>query len=390
MSKDSPRERLDLLNKHLEDRQIDLALISDPKHIFYFAGLLTFKFRFTSFLLVNARNGKSTIFLGKSEEEKARKVFNGEIETFEDYNLNQRMIAYPNFVSEEFDKKLGSVIKESVRNGNEKRVGIEFWHLPRQYVLAIERQFGRDAALDNLSEYVLSLRKTKGSDEIKDHQASTARLDFAYKVAKENTMIGRTENEVYREVNYSVTKEFGPFSFAEMHNIIGDYVSGPRTLEMGGPPTGRKLRRGDAVILDLQACVHGHWSDLARTFIVKKKANEKQKKLFNAIVHAKKKAEELLKPGTVCADIYRSISKEIRNAGYSDFLPHHAGHGLGLEDQEPPFFLPFSQDRLEPGVVCALEPGIYSKEASGMRFEDNYIVTEDGYEKLSKYPITLS
>ena len=62
------------------------------------------------------------------------------------------------------------------------------------------------------------------------------------------------------------------------------------------------------------------------------------------------------------------------------------GHAIGLDHQEPPFFLPNSSERLEAGVVCAVEPGIYESRAGGVRIEDDYLITKDGFRKLSHYP----
>jgi len=170
----------------------------------------------------------------------------------------------------------------------------------------------------------------------------------------------------------------GPFEFSR-----GDtWISGERTLEVGGPPSQRRFREGDSIILDLQAVANNYWADGARTYVVGN-TNENQEKLFNVILEAKRKAEALLKPGSVCREVYNAVSKVISDAGYSGMFPHHAGHGLGLEDQEAPFFIPGSKEKLEENVVCTIEPGIYHPEIGGFRDEDTYIITKDGFEKIT-------
>jgi Xaa-Pro aminopeptidase len=50
--------------------------------------------------------------------------------------------------------------------------------------------------------------------------------------------------------------------------------------------------------------------------------------------------------------------------------------------ETPAFFIPGSGEKLEEGVVCTIEPGIYHPHVGGFRDEDIYIVTRDGFEKI--------
>lgn len=124
------------------------------------------------------------------------------------------------------------------------------------------------------------------------------------------------------------------------------------------------------------------------TYVVGK-PNRKQQEIFNVILNAKRRAERLLCPGTACKDIYDAVVKEINRTGYSGLFPHHAGHGLGLEDQERPFFIPGSNEKLEENVVCTIEPGIYHPQIGGIRDEDTYVITKDGFEKITTSPLKL-
>lgn len=210
------------------------------------------------------------------------------------------------------------------------------------------------------------------------------RLDRAYLTAKESIKIGKTEMELCQAVMSDSILTHGPFEFSR-----GDtWLSGARTSEIGGPPSERRFEYGDSVLLDLQALYNSYWADGARTYVVGE-PNPDQERIFNVILNAKKKGEELLRPRTRCRDVYKAVAGEIQRAGYADMFPHHVGHALGLEVQEGPFFIPASEERLEEGHVCTLEPGIYHPKIGGFRDEDTYIITRDGHEKITTSSMKL-
>ena len=47
-------------------------------------------------------------------------------------------------------------------------------------------------------------------------------------------------------------------------------------------------------------------------------------------------------------------------------------------------------DKLQAGDVVAVEPGLYGEELrAGLRLEENYLITQTGCERLSRYPLDL-
>ena len=71
---------------------------------------------------------------------------------------------------------------------------------------------------------------------------------------------------------------------------------------------------------------------------------------------------------------------------------HSLGHGIGLQIHEyPRFSLNMKKDRLVPGSVVTIEPGLYYPEKGmGVRLEDTVWVRPDGeIEILAEYPLDL-
>ena len=372
LAKNSPTQRRESFLTLLNRKQIDAAIVTDPRHVYYFTGYSTFWPRSPALLTMTRE--ESYLFLGESRSAEARRVYEGRVATFEDYELRKRMIAYGGFVAKELSRFVKS---EKVFKGL-RRIGLEDWHMPHAYAKTLALTSPK-IRITGITDLILMSRRTKGEDELGYLRKATERLELAYAFAKAHISPGITEMELCREVMSDSIVKNGPFEFTR-----GDtWVSGKeRTIMRMGPPTERTLRKGDGIILDLQAVANNYWADGARTYILGM-PNRSQERIFSALLNAKKNAERLLRSGAKCKDIYGAVAATIERAGYSGLFPHHAGHGIGLEDQEGPFFIPGSNEQLEAGVVCTLEPGIYHPQVGGFRDEDIYIITEQGFEKIT-------
>ena len=72
-------------------------------------------------------------------------------------------------------------------------------------------------------------------------------------------------------------------------------------------------------------------------------------------------------------------------------------HGVGQCDEYPTIYMPNSWDtwghdgELEVGMVLTSESYIGSRDGGeGVKLEDQYLVTENGPELLSHYPLSLT
>jgi Xaa-Pro aminopeptidase len=72
-----------------------------------------------------------------------------------------------------------------------------------------------------------------------------------------------------------------------------------------------------------------------------------------------------------------------------DGFYHALGHGVGLEVHERPSMGRVGDD-LVAGDVIAIEPGLYRNGWGGVRLENLVLVTDDGPEPLTQYPLDLA
>ncbi len=70
-------------------------------------------------------------------------------------------------------------------------------------------------------------------------------------------------------------------------------------------------------------------------------------------------------------------------------VKHHTGHGLGLEEHEPPWLDVGNDEPLRAGMVVSCEPGIYETGFAGFRHSDTIVITEDCAEIITYYPRNL-
>jgi Xaa-Pro dipeptidase len=100
--------------------------------------------------------------------------------------------------------------------------------------------------------------------------------------------------------------------------------------------------------------------------------------------------ERMARPGVKCRHIFEAVNEHYRDRTGAG-LPHHLGHGVGLQPHEYPHLNPMWDDTLQEGEVFTAEPGLYGPElGGGMRIENQYLVTPDGVENLTPFPMELA
>jgi Xaa-Pro dipeptidase len=151
-----------------------------------------------------------------------------------------------------------------------------------------------------------------------------------------------------------------------------------------GHPKGDPLTEGAVVLIDGGCEVDGYWSDITRTRVFGGAPSDEFKKVHAIVLDAQSAAIERVKPGVACQEVDRAARAVIDKAGYGQFFTHRLGHGLGMDGHEPAYLVRGNAQRLEPGFVFTVEPGIYLPEQFGVRIEDDVACGPDGAIVLSR------
>lgn len=130
-------------------------------------------------------------------------------------------------------------------------------------------------------------------------------------------------------------------------------------------------------ILDFGLRKDHYCTDVTFT-LVKSPLSSRQQKMLDQVLEMESRIHQSLKPGISMLQLKEKITEVLEPDWH---MPHNPGHGIGLDVHEWPFFN--SETVLQSNMLLALEPALYHPEEGGIRFENDFLLTETGYEKLT-------
>ena len=161
-------------------------------------------------------------------------------------------------------------------------------------------------------------------------------------------------------------------------------AAGPSAWSPHSRYTDRKLRRRDAVIIDMGVRYRGYCSDMTRTVFLGEPTRA-MREVYAIVLDAQQRAIAAIRAGVAGRDVDAAARDLIKERGHGEAFAHGLGHGIGYEVHEPPG-LTGSKAPLEEGTVVTVEPGIYLQGRFGVRIEDTVVVTADGCDNLTQAP----
>lgn len=359
---------------------IEWAIIADPRHVHYLANFwvqpISFSFGERA-LLVLKRSGESILLADNFTRRSASTtpyVCREIIETWYDH---KHSVTNRDLVRTE---ALRQIAPEIVTTRG--IVEAEWLSLSSAESLGLKRF--ESSSGDDLGTLLRELRREKHEDEVELLRACMRATEAGHARAREVIAAGRTDLDVYREVQSAAIAAAGRPAI-----VYGDFrMTTPDAPKAGGLPVGARLADGNLFIVDYTVMLDGYRSDFTNTYAIGQPTDQ-QRRLFDTCTQALAEGERLLGPGVEAAAVYRGVSEVLDQGGFGP-LGHHAGHGIGLTHPEAPILVPNSNDTLKVGDVVTIEPGAYIEGIGGVRVEHNFLITEQGAERLSNHEIALS
>jgi Xaa-Pro dipeptidase len=264
--------------------------------------------------------------------------------------------------------------KELLAGINRNQLGVEFYGLPA--VLAPWVTGARPVDAD-----LAHLRAVKTPREITALRAALQLCDYAQALLPSLVRPGRTELEIWGDLRAALESRAG-----RRLPLLADFVAGPRTGDIGGAPTNRPVAAGEWVLADIVPRLGHYWGDICGV-IPAGEPGGRFHELKKISGDALDLAISLIKPGAIAGDIDHAVRAFITRHGLAPY-PHHTGHGIGVCYHEAPRIVADDHTPLAPGMVIALEPGVYLPGEAGVRLEDVVLVTATGCEVLTRHRCT--
>ena len=303
------------------------------------------------YLGVEIRNAIPISFAAHSASEKVKK------ETMRTYTDNIKM-----------------VLKKNGLEGG--KVGLDSWS-----PLLIEALEDADIEYGDATLALTEAKSIKTPDELEICRIGASIADACFYTMETNIRPGIRECELWAEMAKTA------FTLGA-ENWYGLLNSGGRTNPYYRYEGSDKIiSPGDLVISDITLSYMGYHTCVVRTFVEGGKPTSEQKALYRECYEYLYKAIDVCKAG-VTSDKVADALPPHGWEGFSAQIVHGIGHSL----HEFPFIMPMYKDKsfeLEPGMYLALETyaGMpFGSRTQGVRLEENFVITENGYEVFSRYP----
>lgn len=272
-------------------------------------------------------------------------------------------------------------------------VGVEGDYASMNFLNRLKTKLSVTSYVD-IAQDAIDLRLIKDPHEINMCRISGELVDLGVTRAIEALEAGASEAQAATEGQYAMRKlwhekyqkyECSGFSNSETADIDTFVVwcmSNERLNYGCDCPTGYVPMPGDLTMPMSWARIGGYNVENERTVIVGY-VSEERTRAYDAMLRARQKIFDMLKPGTIFEDLYITAMKEYEDAGFGNILPGRCGHGMGLSTHEFPSVTKGNKAPLEPGMILTVEPGLMSAELGAVRNSDTVLITEDGFDFLT-------
>lgn len=271
--------------------------------------------------------------------------------------------------------KLTKTVSNFLKELSAQVIGFESERLDcKTYGELNEKLSVRFVPIDNI---LYSMRSTKTEQEVDKIRVASRIAEQAFTETLDCIREGISEIEICAELEYRIKKLGAQVGF---ETLIG---SGSSTSKPHVKPTGKKVKNGELILFDFGARFDGYCCDITRMVMLGKPSQEIIE-CYDLVKQSLRKATDEGKSGVIASHVDQIARHVILQSKYAKYCFRYGlGHGIGLEVHESPRMSPAFNEPLPTGAVITVEPGIYIQGKFGIRIENDVIVRENCFEKIT-------
>jgi Xaa-Pro aminopeptidase len=234
------------------------------------------------------------------------------------------------------------------------------------------------------------LRSVKADEEIKQISRACAITEKGFRRVLEFVQPGVWEYEIEAEFAHEFLRNRSK-GFAYTPII----ASGNNSNVLHYIENNKQCQAGALILIDVGAEYGNYSSDMTRTIPVSGRFTKRQRAVYDAVLHVKNSATQLLVPGVLWKAYHVEVGKLMSSAlvdlkllskkdiaenpnAYKKYFMHGTSHHLGLDTHDYGLL----DEPMQANMVFTVEPGIYiPDEGFGIRLEDDVVVQASGAPK---------
>ena len=374
-------KRMNQLRKRLGKSDLDVALITDDDSVYYYTGYFDY---------LHMEFGRPTILAVPREGDSVLITPTMELDMAEEAAVVDRIEAWNDGLGNEWRESLPAILAKA------GRVAIEPDQIPAPVGNFIESivELGR---IRDVTPIIAEMRMIKSDEELKlarhAGQVAMAMMEAAratigdgvreYEVALSTAKAGTEKAADLLQLHYEKSHMSPNTHFLQI------MASGKDITMPHHRATTRVMARGEPVFMCFCGMTNFHRFKLGfdRTFWVGEVSDKLQETIYQVALDSQAAALQMLRSGVTAEDVHAAYAEVIQAAGYS--YPFRCGRGTGFSFLEKPELVYGDKTVLRPGMVLAVDGSVSVEKTFRAQVGDSVIVTNDGYEELTKHPNAL-
>lgn len=375
-------KRINDLKQYMSKEGIGLAIISSPENVFYFSNFNPILTSHPALMLIRPDHEACLLVHSIRCDHAKKEGVIDNVQLYGKWGANVTLAMHP---IEAVHELIGD---EPIT------IGLEFAHLnigmQQQLKAALQITHEQD-----ISSQISHMKFIKDSHEIDCIKKAAHLTDIGVQTAIECLANGYNEAMACTEGQYKMRQAwheyYQDYEVAGFGNPEAGLIDSCVVWSMANEriaygcdcPQAYKPVDGDLVLPMSWAKIGGYSAENERTVAFGQLCGVRQRG-YSAMLQARENIYDILRPGTTFEELYLAAAKAFIAAGFGDVLPGRVGHGIGLSAHEHPSLAKGNTIALQPGMTFTVEPGLMTKEWGGARHSDTVLITQDGFEFLTK------